>query len=123
MFTFRGNHGWVAVLSLLLSATPLVQRADAHPGCKPDTTTLTQDVETIFCPTDVDPLYDDGICCDAGMEAEIMLKIEAAALPEGSRCAEMFQEVRGEYKEPTAVGASAISICRRRPPTSQWFKP
>lgn len=100
----RGNHGLVVVLA----AIGVFQGAEAHPGCAPDTTTLTKGVDTIFCPTDVDPLYDDGICCDAGMEAEILLKIDAADLPVGSRCAEMYQEVRGKQKSqlrsPAVVG-------------------
>ncbi len=124
-----GNRGSVAVLSLLLTATTLVQRSEAHPGCAPGTTSLTKDVETVFCPTDADPLYDDGICCDAGMEAEMMLKIEAAVfegLPSGSRCAEMFQEVRGRNEEPKSqpLPVSVLSIfAKSRPPTSQWVEP
>jgi len=106
----HGNHGFGAVLSLLLAAITS-WHGYAHPGCKPGTTDLTQ-ANTIFCPTDVDPLYDGGlICCDAAMEAEILLRIDQAALPVGSRCASMYEEVRGKQKSQLRVLAD---ICTRR---------
>lgn len=109
----RGNHGVIAVLSLLAATATntLVQQADAHPGCKPGTTDLTQ-ANTIFCPTDLDPLYDDGlICCDAVMEADMIVQIDQAALPAGT-CADMYQEVRGKGKSGSAHRVGCLLLAK-----------
>lgn len=99
-----GNRGLVAALGLL-SATTVVQQAAAHPGCRDSTGVSLSQSETIFCPTNVDPLYSFGICCDASMEANMIVSLDnaiLAGLPANSRCAEMYQEVRGT-KEESAV--------------------
>lgn len=88
----RGKRGLLVVLSLF-SAITLVKPGYAHPGCRAGTVALTQSVETIVCPTNLDPLYRYGICCDSVMEAEIILQLEASSAT--GECAAMYQEVRG----------------------------
>lgn len=92
----RGASALVAVLSLL-SASDVLRRAEAHPGCA-DGRVLSQDPDPLFCPTDADELYAYGFCCDAAKEAEIKLQLQAKALT--GRCAEMYKEVSEKRSSP-----------------------
>jgi len=92
-----------AGLTLLSAATVVLQSAQAHPGCRPGGITLIQEPNNQFCPTDKDPLYDDGFCCDAGMEAEIELALDGSGAT--GKCAAMYQEVRKDRGRQRSCGA------------------
>lgn len=80
-----------AVLTLLSAA--VLRPAEAHPGCKPENgVTLIKNPDNKFCPTDKDPLYDDGFCCNAAMEDQIELALGGSGAT--GECATMYQEVR-----------------------------
>lgn len=85
-----GNHAFFAAVTLL-SATELLQRAEAHPGCA-NNFVLSLTRETVFCPTDEDDLYANGVCCDAAKEAEIVGTLDASDTT--GTCAQMYKEVR-----------------------------
>ncbi len=86
----REGRALVAGIALF-SATDVIRRAEAHPGCNSGVN-LADDLEATFCPTDLDVIYEEGFCCDEAMEMEIMLQL-AGSVATG-RCAEMQQEVR-----------------------------
>jgi len=100
----RGKRGSVTVLSLLAAITS-VKQGYAHPGCKAGTVALTQG-NTIFCPTNQDPLYQYGICCDPVMEANIILQLDGSSAST-EKCAAMYQEVRGAF---SPIGSHARLI-------------
>lgn len=76
-----------AVAVIALTASNVVQQAEAHPNCVGDFAPEL-DISSDFCPND----NKDGFCCDGNQEAAIKLTFDAAALT--GRCAEMYQEVR-----------------------------
>jgi len=75
----------------LLSVVGVFQGAEAHPGCVGDVS-LGDNLEASFCPTDADPLYAEGFCCDVDLEADIMLQLSASSA--SGSCASLYQEVR-----------------------------
>jgi len=109
-----GSRRAVAAAALtLLSATVVLQPAEAHPGCKPGNgVTLIKNPNNQFCPTDKDPLYEDGFCCNANLEAKIVTALDGSGAT--GECAAMYQEVRGSFgvRESDHVGPSIDSLRR-----------
>lgn len=81
------------VAAFALTATNVVQQAEAHPNCLGDFAP-DNDVSSSFCPAD----NPDGFCCTPQQETAIETNYNNAGAT--GRCAEMYQEVR-IYKRPT----------------------
>lgn len=87
------------VAALVLSAACVFHRAEAHPGC-PGEIELSKNPELSFCPTDGDPLFADGFCCDIVKDAELFLEHEGSGAT--GECAGLYKEVSGRAQPPAA---------------------
>ena len=82
------NRALAAVAAAFaLTATNVVQQAQAHPNCVGDFAPDT-DPSSSFCPAD----NPDGFCCTPQQETAIEANYNSAGVT--GRCAEMFLEVR-----------------------------
>ena len=98
------------VAGLALFSADLVHRAAGHPGCDGDVN-LADNLEPIFCPTDLDVIYEEGFCCDPVMEANIILQLDASTAT--GRCAEMQQEVRSTARQSATIVFFTTSLIPR----------